>query len=93
MISKTSCKNDKPVNIYTYVESNRNIQLVMQTTTAEKATVTVTDLSGRIVFKKVVNVADGFNQFTVPAQTFSQGMYMITLQGELNSYSDKIIIR
>ncbi|HMT30176.1 MAG TPA: T9SS type A sorting domain-containing protein, partial [Bacteroidia bacterium] len=93
IISKTSCNSDQPVHIYTYVESNRDIQLVMETNAAETATVTVTDLSGRVVYHHAVKVGDGFNQFTVPAQSFSQGMYMISLKGELNSYSDKVIIR
>ncbi len=93
VISQTSCAVIGQVNIYTYVESSRNIQLVMEANVSEKATITVTDLSGRIVYRQAVVVTDGFNQFTIPGHAFSQGMYLVSLYGELNSYSDKIIIR
>jgi len=93
VISHTSCSDIHELNIFTYVESNRNIQLVMEANGSEKATITVTDLSGRIVYRQAVVVAEGFNQFTIPGHTFSQGMYLVSLKGELNSFSDKIIIK
>ena len=92
-ITKYSCINSGNVKIYSYVEHDQNIQVVMETNAGEKATLFVTDLSGRVVYNKGVTIASGFNQFTIPVSTFSQGMYMITLRGELNSYSDKVVIR
>lgn len=93
VISHESCSDTRHVNIFTYVESNQDIKLVMEANANEKATITLTDLSGRIVYRQAVIVAEGFNQFTVPGYTFSQGMYLVSLQGDLNTYSEKVFIR
>ncbi|MBL0342000.1 MAG: T9SS type A sorting domain-containing protein [Bacteroidetes bacterium] len=93
IITKTSCDLKGAVKIYSYVENNQNIQVVMETSIGEKATLVVTDLSGRVVYNKGITVNAGFNQFTIPAYGFSQGMYLVSLKGELNKHSDKLVLR
>lgn len=90
IISKAGCKTVKGVKFFTYVERDQNINLVMETTSSESAVVVVTDISGRLIYNKAVQVKSGFNQFVIPSSSFAQGMYIISLKGELNSFSDKI---
>ncbi|MBL0070474.1 MAG: T9SS type A sorting domain-containing protein [Bacteroidetes bacterium] len=93
IISQQSCKSISGVKFFTYVERGENINLVLEVENAEVGSVTVTDLSGRLIYQVPVNTNKGFNQFVIPASGFSKGVYLLNFKGSVNNFSDKVMLQ
>ncbi len=93
IISQQSCKSISGVKFFTYVERGENINLVLEVENAEIGSVTVTDLSGRLIYQVPVNTNKGFNQFVIPASGFSKGVYLLNFKGSVNNFSDKVMLQ
>lgn len=93
IISQQSCKTESGIKFFTYVERGENINLVVEVEEGENASVTISDLSGRLIYEVPVSTLKGFNQFVIPAGSFSKGIYLINFKGAVNNFSDKIILQ
>jgi len=58
----------------------QQMKVVLEAEAAERATLTITDLSGRKIYTGFVNVVVGTNNFEVPASQLSKGSYIVTVQ-------------
>ncbi|MFT3909706.1 MAG: choice-of-anchor J domain-containing protein [Ferruginibacter sp.] len=47
---------------------------------ADRGTITITDMSGKLVYSNTINVAAGHNEIIIETGKFSQGSYIIKLQ-------------
>lgn len=56
------------------------MRLNLQTDKAEKATLTINELSGRRVYQGSLAVVAGANQFAIPTATLPSGTYVVTLR-------------
>jgi hypothetical protein len=59
---------------------------------AGNANVIITDLNGKSVFEKVVNVKKGIQEFTIDCNQFNLGIYLVTLQSQEMISSKKLMI-
>jgi hypothetical protein len=93
IISQQACKTSGSIKFFTYVERNQQINLIFETQIAEKGVITINDLSGRLIYQHQVSAEAGVNQFAIPADKFSGGVYLLNFKGYLNNFSDKVIVR
>lgn len=56
------------------------MKIALEAEYAEKATVVITDLSGRRVHNSAVQVVAGANQINIPVQQLSKGTYLVMIQ-------------
>jgi peptidyl-prolyl cis-trans isomerase B (cyclophilin B) len=68
------------------------INLKFTTTSAEKITVTISDISGKVVFSDMLNVStSGKQNCSISINTFAKGNYILTMSnnGKISSHSFK----
>jgi hypothetical protein len=87
-----ACKSDV-FDVAVFNNGQGVIGLGINSTTAEDVTITVNDLSGRIVLQGQASLDEGLNTIDVQSETLSQGLYSITVAGQTSSWSDKILLR
>jgi hypothetical protein len=54
-----------------------NINLLLQSTTTGKASILVTDITGKVVITQQAPITTGANNITIPAASLSKGMYIL----------------
>jgi PKD repeat protein len=59
---------------------------------AGNANVIITDLNGKSVFEKVVNLQKGIQEFTIDCNQFNSGIYLVALQNQEMISSKKLMI-
>lgn len=67
--------------------------LMIDATVAEKFDFNITDISGRIVYKKSVDVENGFNNIIVNDIKFQSGVYFVNLNYKNEKITRKLIIQ
>jgi hypothetical protein len=50
-------------------------------------------MSGRSVYSEVLQFRTGANQFDIPAEGFSNGMYLVSLQDESGVITKKLVVQ
>ena len=79
-------------NVFPNPTSNgANLRVVMNN--AQNMTMLITDLSGRIVSSKALDLKQGENIIPVDSKNLTSGLYTITLEGNASSVSRKMTIR
>lgn len=71
--------------------SSGNFEVKFYSERNDKATLSIYDFNGRIVWRQSFNVIKGFNTLPVNASGLSAGVYMIRLEGLVTSQSKVII--
>ncbi len=62
--------------------ANNEINVLLAAPARDKATLIVTDLSGRVLLQQLVNVETGINSIPVNISRFASGTYLIKLAGQ-----------
>lgn len=62
--------------------ASTDISLQFNTAKAENAEIRIVDIVGKVVFKQNVNTASGINKFSVPVVDFSDGIYIVQINGK-----------
>lgn len=71
---------------------NQQLTIRIQSPVQEKATLLVTDMSGRQVLRQQVTLINGMNMINIPeASVLESGMYNINVVGSQNKYSIKAL--
>lgn len=79
-------------NVFPNPTSNgANLRVVMNN--AQNMNMLITDLSGRIVSSKALDLKQGENIIPVDSKNLNSGLYTITLEGNASSVSRKMTIR
>ena len=52
----------------------------------------VTDVTGKNVFEKVVNLQKGIQEFTIDCNQFKSGIFLVTLQSQEMISSKKLMV-
>jgi hypothetical protein len=75
------------------VGNGAGLQLAFRTATSGEILLLVTDMSGRSVYSEVLQFRTGANQFDIPAEGFSNGMYLVSLQDESGVITKKLVVQ
>lgn len=67
--------------------------LMIDATIAEKFDMNITDISGRILYKRTVDVANGFNNVTINDLKLTGGVYFVNLNYKNEKITRKLIIQ
>ena len=67
--------------------------LMIDATVAEKFNLDITDVSGRIVYDRSVDVADGFNNIVINDVKLKSGIYFVNLNYKNEKITRKLIIQ
>lgn len=67
--------------------------LMIDATVAEKFNLDITDVSGRIVYNRSVDVADGFNNIVINDVKLKSGIYFVNLNYKNEKITRKLIIQ
>ncbi|MCP4439713.1 MAG: PKD domain-containing protein [Aureispira sp.] len=70
---------------------SRELTINLNSVADSDAQIAVFDLNGQQVINKVVNVAEGEQQFSLPVNNLPAGMYIIRMQGERLQHTEKFI--
>jgi hypothetical protein len=54
---------------------------------------TITDMSGRSLYRQELPIRSGGNQFMIPVEGYSNGMYLVSLQDESGVITKKLVIQ
>lgn len=68
-----------------------HITISLNNTESKLTYISLTDMTGKVVYSQ--NVKDNANKQTIDVRKFSKGNYMLTIQNQKESHSQKIMIR
>jgi len=91
-IVSTNC-NANGFNVNQLVINNNSLSFNVNTTQNESLTVYFYDYRGRLITSKALSIIEGNNSVTINNLNLSTGIYMLSLVGEFNSYSAKLMNR
>ncbi|MCB9047078.1 MAG: T9SS type A sorting domain-containing protein [Chitinophagales bacterium] len=83
--------NKNTVALYPNPSKGGDVQLVYST--PDNVTITVTDMAGRTVFAQQVNGSTGLHTFTLPANSFNSGMYIVAVNTAGGCAQQKLIVQ
>ncbi len=63
-----------------------------ETTTADKVTLQVSDITGKIIATATPKTITGNNTYSFNTASFSKGLYMVTLISDAGKYTEKLVI-
>ena len=101
-LSKTITPNNVSVNnVGSYVSSlfvfpnpsNGKLNLQWQEIASEKGNVTISDITGREIYRTVINMNEGTGVKQIDLSGFANGLYMITVKSGTINYNNKIQIQ
>jgi hypothetical protein len=75
------------------VSAPQEVRLSFKGERNAEATLLVTDVSGRVMMQQVVNLIQGTNELTIPAERLPDGMYTVSLQDNSGVISRKMIVQ
>ncbi|TZF84592.1 T9SS type A sorting domain-containing protein [Pedobacter sp. BS3] len=81
---------EQPGRLKVYAPDNSQIDILYHAQTTEKATIQLTDISGRKLYLREVNITKGDNTITIPV-VLSNGVYVATLVTHIIKSSVKFL--
>lgn len=75
------------------VGNGADLQLAFRADKPGEIFLIVSDMSGRSVYQKELLLRNGGNQFSIPTDGFSNGMYMVSLQNESGVITKKLVVQ
>jgi len=72
--------------------AKENLNVYIKSDLANKATLCITDMTGRELKKEDIAIKEGENNFNVNIENFTTGMYLLRLSGEGINYCNKVVV-
>lgn len=91
-MSLSPCSSDL-FDVVLFNNGEGHIGLGVNSTFDEDVVISVTDMNGRVIISEETAIQEGFNTFELSSNNISHGLYVVTIRGEKNNWSDKILLR
>ena len=91
-VSLSPCSSDL-FDVVLFNNGEGHIGLGVNSTFDEDVVISVTDMNGRVIIREETMIQEGFNTFQLSSNNISHGLYVVTIRGEQNNWSDKILLR
>jgi hypothetical protein len=71
--------------------ANDNLTLQVESPITTKATIQVLDASGRLLWTQTADFTEGVNSFQVPTQNLTNGLYLMTVNNGITTFTEKFM--
>ena len=89
----SNCSSDNFLaNAYVDIE-NSNIHVSVSTENSGNYLLNLYDSKGNLIFNNNIELREGNNNFRIPSNNLTAGIYLLNINGDIDKYSQKLFIR
>ena len=87
-----SCFSKRHADLKAYSTGSSSLMILLNSTSDTHYQFRLFDLQGKLIFDNTAPVTEGFNSFAIPHDAIADGIYMLHVTGESDSFTQKVFI-